>query len=86
MPIVMITVDTWVPISADYEIFVRPDELTDPEYRVRIEASVVDGLQVRCLSPLPAGFWLRPIRTEPRVPAADRYTTAQFRIDMRDPP
>lgn len=80
MALVMVAADLWVAISPDYELFVRPDALTDPGYRVRVETSLADGgLQVRCLAPLPAGFWLRPIRVAP--PPGDLYDTHQFRLD-----
>lgn len=83
MVLVMVDVDRWVPLSPDYELFVRADPLLDPGYRVRVEASVVGGLQVRCLAMLPAGFWLRPIKTGPLwVPTGDRYDTGQFRTDI----
>jgi hypothetical protein len=79
---VMVYVDRWVLVTADYEIFVRGDPLTDPGYRVRVEVSGVGGLQVRCLSPMPAGFWLRPVRGGALyVPTGDPYDTAQFRLD-----
>jgi hypothetical protein len=82
MALVMVDVDRWVPISPDYEIFVRQDELTDPGYRVRFEVSTDSGLHVRCLAPLPAGFWLRPIRGDVVVgPIHDRYDTNEFRFD-----
>jgi hypothetical protein len=87
MALVMVAADLWVAISPDYELFVRPDALTDPGYRVRVEASVVGGLQVRCLAPLPAGFWLRPIKAGPLwTPSGDPYDTNQFRIDSDDYP
>jgi hypothetical protein len=87
MALVMVAADLWVAISPDYELFVRPDALTDPGYRVRVEASVVGGLQVRCLAPLPAGFWLRPIgRRDLWIPPGDRYTTEEFRLDSDDYP
>lgn len=82
MALVMADVDRWVPVNADYEIFVRADELTDPGYRVRIEAATVGGMQVRCLAPLPAGFWLRPVRGGALyIPPVDEYDTHQFRFD-----
>lgn len=85
MALVMVDVDLWVAISPDYELFVRADPLLDPGYRVRVETSVVDGgLQVRCLAPLPAGFWLRPICVGP--PVGDRYTTSEFRLDVEGDP
>jgi hypothetical protein len=84
--LVMVDVDRWVPLTADVEIFIWRDALTDSGYRVRVEVSTVDGLQVRCLAPLPAGFWLRSIHRgrEFYVPVADRYTTDQFRIDVEE--
>lgn len=81
MTLVMVSVDRWVPLSADWELFIRADALTDPGYRVRVEAHTVGGLQVRCLAPLPAGFWLRPVRGGSLyVPTGDLYDTRQFRL------
>jgi hypothetical protein len=83
MAITVISTDQWVAISPDYEIFVRTDALTGPGYQVRIETSRVGGLQVRCLSPLPNGFWLRPIKDSPlwADDPDDPYDTGQFRTD-----
>lgn len=79
---VMVGVDRWVPISADHEIFIRGDPLTDAGFRVRVETTTVGGLQVRCLSLIPAGFWLRPVRGGALwVPTDDPYDTNQFRTD-----
>jgi len=81
MTLVMVGVDQWVPISADYELFIRGDELTHAGHRVRVETSSVGGLQVRCLCLVPAGFWLRPIRGGALwVPSDDPYDTNQFRL------
>jgi hypothetical protein len=79
---VMVDADRWVPLGHDVEIFVRTDALTPAGYRVRFEVTLVGGLQVRCLAPLPAGFWLRPRRGPARIPG--EYSTDQFRIDARE--
>lgn len=79
MALVLVDVDRWIQVTHDYEIFLRADPLTDPDYRVRLE--VANGrLEVRCLSTIPAGFWLRPLRGPLYVPV-DPYDTNQFRAD-----
>jgi hypothetical protein len=83
MALVLATVDTWTDLGRNYEIFVRADQLTDPGYRVRLEVGG-GNLEVRCLAPLPAGFWIRPTRGGPLyVPSP--YDTAQFRLDEDRP-
>lgn len=86
MALVMVDVDRWVALSPDYELFVRGDPLTDPGYRVRVETAAMGGFQARCLSLIPAGFWLRPIKAGPLwVPSDDRYSTEEFRIAREEP-
>lgn len=80
---VMAEFDRWVPVTADLELFLGADELTDPYRPARVEATSVGGPQVRCLRLLPGGFWLRPIRGGALyVPTDDLYDTAQFRRDQ----
>jgi hypothetical protein len=86
MALVLAYADRWTPINHDYEFFLRADELTGRDHRIRLEVS--GGLDdVRCLSLIPAGFWLRRMRrSQLYVPGTyDPYDTNQFRYDTEEP-
>lgn len=58
----LVGLDAWTDLDLGAQLFLRPDDLADPGYRVRVDvgADMETGLlHVRCPSPIPRGFWLR---------------------------
>lgn len=56
---VVVPLDEWTWLIPDVlEVFVRGDPLADADYRTRWEVSL-HPFHIRCLSPLPAGIWVR---------------------------
>jgi hypothetical protein len=84
----LVTLDRWHDLDLGAQLFLRPDELAAPGYRVRVEvgADLDHGLlHVRCGAPIPAGFWLRlpllRVHYDPHGPGEHLrlIDTAQFR-------
>jgi hypothetical protein len=75
-------VDRWVPLSHDYEFFLRAGDPLDRGYEVPVGVAREGlGLFLLCAAPLPAGFGLRPVRGGPLwTPPTDQYGTKEFRM------
>jgi hypothetical protein len=91
MALVMVPLDQWTwLIEGHLEVFVRGDPLADADYRTRWEVNL-DPLHIRCLSPIPAGVWVRGPAAPPEVePYEDdreirRIDTEQFRAYVDEP-
>lgn len=84
MASLMVPLDQWTWLIPDVlEVFVRSDPLADPDYRTRWEVSG-QPFHVRCLSPLPNGYWMRGRDLPTAYPALvgeefRRIDTEQFR-------
>lgn len=96
MALVMVPVDVWVCLDDDgaLRFFVRTDDLTDADYKVRTEHGLdadMQWLEVRCLTMLPAGFILRihlGALLERLIAAGERFreiSTDQFRKYTDEP-